>query len=92
MGGEVTAKTGEDIIITFFTRLDGMLDRVELVRGTEMVKRFSGDDNQLIEFQDRYPETCRSGLVSYYLRVYQTDGGTAWSSPIWVTGITGEVK
>jgi hypothetical protein len=70
----------------------GMLDRVELIRGTEMVNRYSGDGNQLIELQDKYSKPCRFGLLSYYLRVYQTDGGTAWSSPIWVTGRKREVN
>ena len=30
------------------------------------------------------------GGSCYFLRVRQTDGGTAWSSPVWVEGVSGE--
>ena len=84
MGGEVEAREGENVRISLRTRLDGLLDRVELVRGTETIRRFAGDTNRVDEFSAEHAEPARAGATAYYLRVVQTDGGTAWSSPIWV--------
>ena len=87
MGGELCAKVGQEIKIKFWTRLDGMMDRVELVRGTETIQRFQGERNQVLEFSGEYTESVKEGAMPYYIRILQTDGGIAWASPIWVSGV-----
>lgn len=86
MGGEVQASVGGTLDVRVFSCLDGLLDRVELVRGTNTIHRFYGAENQVFVFEDTYEEDVQRGLTPYYIRVSQTDGGTAWSSPVWVYG------
>jgi hypothetical protein len=85
MGGEVRAEPGQDLRIVTWTRLDGLMDRIELVRGTETIRRIVGTPNRIGEFQTEIVEPARIGTTAYYVRIFQTDGGTAWSSPIWVS-------
>ena len=66
-----------------------MMDRVELVRGTETIRRFQGSGNQVSEFSGEHTEGAKEGTVPYYIRIFQTDGGMAWASPIWVDGVSG---
>ena len=84
MGGELRSKTGEELHIQFWARLDGMMDRVELVRGTETIQQFRGPRQQVFEFSGEHTESAREGATAYYIRVIQADGGMAWASPIWV--------
>jgi len=84
MGGEVTAAPDTPLELTVWTRLDRLLDRVEVLRGTELAATFVGDGNQVEEFECTFSDVARPGATAYYVRVRQTDGGTAWSSPIWV--------
>ena len=84
MGGELRVEEGEPLHIKCWARLDGLMDRMELVRGTATVRRFVSIENQVCEFTAEHEETARPGATAYYFRVYQVDGGTAWSSPIWV--------
>ena len=79
-------KAQATLAITFWTRLDGLLDHVELVRATETVRRFVGPWNMMPELSGQTLEPAPAGVTAYYLKVVQTDGGTAWSSPIWVHG------
>ena len=34
-------------------------------------------------------EGAKEGTVPYYIRIFQTDGGMAWASPVWVDGVSG---
>jgi len=87
MGGEQQACVGSRIRFSVFTVPDGLLDRVELVRGGEAVQTVFSGRNQVPEFRAEFEHTVAPGSRPYYVRVYQTDGGAAWSSPIWVTGV-----
>jgi len=84
MGQELRIQAGEELHVEFDLWLDGMLDRAELVRATETIGRFSGAGNQVTQFHGEQFEPAAAGATAYYLRVVQTDGGAAWSSPIWV--------
>jgi hypothetical protein len=86
MGGDLRAKAGDEVRLEFDVVLDGLLDRAELVEGGETVARFSRNANRLPRYSGAIDVTVRRGCTPYYLRVFQTDGGTAWSSPIRVTG------
>lgn len=86
MGSELKVNPGTELHLTVQTRLDGWLDRVEIVRGTETVQRIVGDKNRIDEFRCEFHDVAREGVTAYYVRVTQIDGGVAWSSPIWVDG------
>ncbi len=59
------------------------LKRVTLVRNEEDRLVWKPGKN---EFTQRYTDTTKTpGEYRYYLRVEQTDGNMAWSSPVWVT-------
>jgi len=84
MGGQVQVQPGESVRVEFGTWLDGMMDRVELVRGTDTIRRFQGAWNQVTAFAGEYTEAAPKAPTPYYIRVIQADGGMAWSSPVWV--------
>ena len=84
MGGELRVKPGDSLRLTIRTRLDGWLDRVEIVRGAQTVERLVGARNRVDEFEGEFEDAAAPGATAYYVRVWQTDGGCAWSSPIWV--------
>jgi len=86
MGGELTVEVGAELELKVWTRLDGLLDRVEILRGTEVVETFGGAGNRVPEFDCSYRDAASRGSVPYYARVRQAGGGTAWSSPVWVEG------
>jgi hypothetical protein len=85
MGGELREPPGSTVQLAFWTRLDGMLDRVEVVRDDEVIRTFRGGGNQVLEFEGTMKLEVEGEPHFYYLRVIQTDGGRAWSSPIRVT-------
>jgi hypothetical protein len=86
MGGEVRLPVGEPLGLSLSVVLDGLLDRVELLRGTEVVRQFRGAENQVGSFAGEHEEIVEAGPTAYWVKVVQADGGTAWSSPIWVDG------
>ena len=51
-----------------------------------VIGRFSRNENQILRYADGMEVTVRRGATQYYLRVFQTDGGAAWSSPVRVIG------
>jgi hypothetical protein len=56
--------------------------RIDLVRNNRYILSRQFDDAQLdreIEYQD-----LEKPPAFYYVRVFQKDGGYAWSSPVWV--------
>jgi hypothetical protein len=70
--------------LSFWTCLDGFLDRVEVVRDDAVLKTFCGPHNQVEVFSGELDVQASAHPHAYFLRVFQTDGGRAWSSPIWV--------
>jgi len=45
------------------------------------------------EFAGEFTDTASlTGENRYYLRVEQTDGNMAWSSPVWVTAKANEIR
>lgn len=80
MGGSVTASEGSALRVEALVGGTAPIERMELVRGGEVVHSVEG--SSLIE------SFGWDGVVSgggyYYLRVTQSDGERAWSSPVWV--------
>lgn len=69
-----------------------MFARAELYKNDSIIKRFYGDeskvaDNKIHEFSGSKKTKVEKGQSAYHLKVYQTDGGMGWSSPIWVHGV-----
>ena len=84
MGSEIVAAPGASLRMTFGTCLDGLMDRIEIVRDDVLIHTFSGQRNQISEFSGEVTVEAAEGPHAYYVRVFQTDGGRAWSSPIWI--------
>jgi hypothetical protein len=87
MGGRLAVASGEEIEAAFYCRTDGFLDHVELVCGAETVARSRPEPmhpSRTDELRGHFRMTAPSTEKPYYLRVFETDGGMAWSSPIWV--------
>lgn len=84
MGGELSTAPGDTLAFRMWGRLDGLLDRVELVRNTETIQRFVIGRNRVPEFEFEHEEPAPSEPTAYYMRVLQEDGGAAWTSPVWV--------
>jgi hypothetical protein len=58
------------------------IDRVEVVRNLKVALTHKGSsDRESFAWAD---DSMLGAGACYYLRVYQTDGERAWSSPIWV--------
>jgi len=88
MGDEAVLKTGSEMEFNFTALSHGFIDRLEIYKNNDIVGRYCGDNqvNQVTKYQGVYKETVQKGENLYYLKVIQTDGGTAWSSPIFVNG------
>lgn len=85
MGGELADAPGTPAKLSFFTRLDGMFERAEIVQDDAVVRTLVADTNQVVEFDGELDLEIDTSPHAYYVRVFQVDGGRAWSSPIWVT-------
>ncbi|MDO8685042.1 MAG: DUF3604 domain-containing protein, partial [Clostridiales bacterium] len=85
-GSELELNEGNKLFFKFEAVLDGWFDHAELIQNNSMIARFSLNDNQILRFAGEHESVVQKGANAYYLKVSQTDGGTAWSSPIWVTG------
>ncbi|MGM0491845.1 MAG: CehA/McbA family metallohydrolase [Armatimonadota bacterium] len=81
MGSEIDAP--EDGVNVIEAEVTGTapLDRLELVRDGETICEKSCDGmSGTLNVEDAGAE----GETFYYLRVFQTDGEMAWSSPVWI--------
>jgi hypothetical protein len=88
MGGELAVPAGNELCVTIRAHLDGLLDVAELFRGEEVIGRFTGGGNINPSFATEHRLPVALGRAALFVRVRQTDGGTAWSSPVWVEGKT----
>jgi len=57
------------------------LDRIDLVADGQVVDSIPGEEKRMIAFES---EIRSSGPGTLYVRVLQTNGGTAWSSPFFL--------
>lgn len=85
MGGELALAAGQAAKLSFWTRLDGFLDRVEILRDGVLTQTFRGEPNQIVEFAGDMMIAAAAEPQAYHVKVVQTDGGCAWSSPIWIS-------
>jgi hypothetical protein len=81
MGSSITVGTGTKLSFTGTVGGTAPIERIELVRNGEVIDSVAG--TSLIEHYT-YEGISADADTYYYLRVTQTDGERAWSSPIWV--------
>ena len=88
MGDCATLKAGDEMEFTFAALPHGYIDRLEIYKNSEIAAVYCGknQENQISRYEGAYKEIAQKGENLYYLKVMQTDGGTAWSSPIFVRG------
>ncbi len=88
MGSDLNLKIGSKMAFEFQIATDGWFDHAELIfNNNNIIDRYFKKQYQICNFSGAYSGDVQSGTNAYYLRAYQTDGGIAWSSPIWITGI-----
>lgn len=88
MGDEAVLNTGTVMEFNFTALASGFIDRLEIYKNNDIAKIYCGENqvNQITHYRGTHIETVQEGENLYYLKVIQTDGGTAWSSPIFVKG------
>jgi hypothetical protein len=88
MGDEAVLKEGAVTEFNFTALSHGFIDRLEVYKNNKIAGSYCGKNqqNQITHYQGTYTDTVQKGENLYYLKVMQTDGGTAWSSPIFVNG------
>jgi hypothetical protein len=62
------------------------LEKVEILRNSEVIHQYAMDDNTLI-FRQTYQDTdykTKEEVLYYYVRATQRNKALAWSSPVWV--------
>lgn len=81
MGSEIAAADGEARVIEAQVQGTAPLQRLELVKSGVVVyeQACRGMDASI-----DLAEADAAGPAFYYLRVFQSDGEMAWSSPVWV--------
>ena len=63
----------------------GSLDSLEILKNNEVVHSQAGSGKVIrLEWEDAADRRSIPGEDFYYVRVTQTDGNRAWSSPIWI--------
>ncbi len=87
--GQVSPSTTGPVTFEAAAHGTGPLDRLEIVRGwagapvpLAAVAAFPASGREDVEIAWQEPNRLQDAF--YYLRVFQRDGGRAWSSPIWV--------
>lgn len=97
MGSEISSADRPGLIVnrhlTGYVVGTTLLEKVELLRNGEVLQEFAFGDYHgefAIDDMTALDQVCltapdkKSQFVYYYLRIIQTDGHMAWSSPIWV--------
>jgi hypothetical protein len=81
MGATLAAATGPRVLEVLAVGA-APLERIDLVRGGKVVRTFAGTGSPEMRLSE--PVAGLSAGEYLYVRVVQTDGGAAWSSPFFV--------
>ena len=83
MGSEINVKQDEEITVKAKVSGTADIQKVEVIENGEIgFKKYGNSPEVNLKSKSR----IKNGYI--YVRVFQTDGGMAWSSPIWVSGIS----
>jgi len=82
MGGRLDSR-GAPVSVSIYARGVAPLEKIEVIKNGETAVMFEGDGGP--EFIQTHIDARRERDEDYiYIRVTQTDGQMAWSSPIWI--------
>ncbi|HOC93599.1 MAG TPA: CehA/McbA family metallohydrolase [bacterium] len=82
MGGRLDSR-GAPVSVSIYARGVAPLEKIEVIKNGETAAVFEGDGGP--EFKQTHIDALRERDEDYiYIRVTQTDGQMAWSSPIWI--------
>ncbi len=84
MGGVCPLQPGREPLMTLRVRLDGFLDKIDIIQDTHIVRTVGNRCNQVEEFESEVVLPPVEKKTAFFVRVTQAGGGRAWSSPIWV--------
>lgn len=80
--GEAAPKSDGPVSVSADVRGAGMIAKIEICRNNEFIYSVDpGSSEASVEYEDMAPV---AGSSYYYLRVTQSDGEIAWSSPVWL--------
>ena len=80
--GEGAPKSDGPVSVSADVRGAGMIAKIEICRNNEFIYSVDpGSSEASVEYEDMAPV---AGSSYYYLRVTQSDGEIAWSSPVWL--------
>jgi len=86
-GGISTLKTGDKMKFQFRTVCPGLMARAEIYKNNQLEKVYYGlPANRISSYEDTYEDTVQEGPSWYFVKIIQVDGGSAWSSPIFIQG------
>jgi hypothetical protein len=95
MGDDVHLSVGSELRFEFSAVCDGFFDRAEFYVNDEMAARYQGElgfQNRVTRYSNTYSGIVKPGVTFYCVKIVQADGGTAWSSPIFVHGTSNELQ
>ncbi|MEQ8765641.1 MAG: DUF3604 domain-containing protein [Planctomycetota bacterium] len=81
--GEEVPSTKAPVVLEIFAVATSAIDRVLLLSGTEVVSEWSGEGPLFIR-RVSLPDGIATGQKVYNVKLYQSDGQMAWTSPIWL--------
>jgi len=82
MGEEVRLRRGDPVTLSVTVQGTTPIERVDIVKNLAGWKTFSGDGEAWRGTLEDHDTGQRTDF--YFVRVTQTDGEMAWSSPVWV--------
>jgi hypothetical protein len=85
MGLEIKAKPGQTNEIKAEIKAPDRISRLEIIRDNEVIyeEEALGSSATVVCLEDRISENSRA-KTNYRLKVWQEDGETAWSSPVFL--------
>ena len=86
MGEEIREESGEERVVTVLAAGTANIGTIEILKNNAVVHTQQGRGKTArLEWGDPENERLAGREDFYYVRVTQTDGNRAWSSPIWIS-------
>jgi len=86
MGEEIREESGEERVVTVLAAGTANIGTIEILKNNAVVHTQQGPGKTArLEWGDPVKKRAAGREDFYYVRVTQTDGNKAWSSPIWIS-------
>jgi hypothetical protein len=82
MGSVLTPASSDTQHLKFAAAATAPVERVDVIRSGEVVETLPGEGARELSDERSIPRLRAGDYI--YIRIIQQDGGTAWSSPIFV--------